>query len=103
MDSCETLAKLQFEIEQMVREIRQYQQNPKHNAYVVRKKEESVERLVNIYNSLEPLGSIDLWSQVASAMNELKNHDPQMEAMIIQVGPFGSTCRVGKIKIPFQL
>lgn len=103
MATCETTGALLWEIEQMLQEIRKYREKPNCNQFVLRKKEERVERLVKIYNALEPLGNIDLWIQIASALNELKQTDQQIESIMIQVGSFGETCKVGKIKIPFQL
>ena len=101
MDSSDLLPRLNLLIKEQCDDLRRYFTGSKPNQFVLKKRKENVNVLIDIYNSLVPLGDINQLVVIQNSIHRLKVRDPEIDEILLFL-KFGDKRRkTGTLSISF--
>jgi len=79
------LIQLDSIIERLRDELQKYVSRPDASDFYIKKQNELIAELVDIYNSIEPLEYAEMWTVVEKEICNLEKQDPELSAHCITI------------------
>lgn len=103
MQSNETLSRFDLLLEDMIMSRNKYAKSPKANPLYLKNQDVRINELVEIRNSIERVGNIDLWCDVNSRIKEVEAKDSTINNFLIELKCGDANKRQAHIPIQIRL